>query len=66
MLSKQIREKVEVVKICTSITHMERLIRQTNIQIQHEESRGEVSEEDKVKLTRLSERLNYKRNRLLS
>ena len=56
MLSKQIREKeVEVAKICTSITHMERLIRQTNIQIQAMK-KGEVSEEDKVKLTRLSER----------
>ena len=56
MLSKQIREKeVEVAKICTSITHMERLIRQTNIQIQ-DMKKGEVSEEDKVKLTRLSER----------
>ena len=56
MLSKQIREKeVEVAKIGTSITHMERLIRQTNIQIQAMK-KGEVSEEDKVKLTRLSER----------
>ena len=56
MLSKQIREKeVEVAKICTSIAHMERLIRQTNIQIQAMK-KGEVSEEDKVKLTRLSER----------
>ena len=56
MLSKQIREKeVEVAKICTSITHMERLIRQTNIQIQAMK-KGEVSEEDRVKLTRLSER----------
>ena len=56
MLSKQIREKeVEVAKICTSIAHMERLIRQTNIQIQTMK-KGEVSEEDKVKLTRLSER----------
>ena len=56
MLSKQIREKeVEVAKIGTSITHMERLIRQTNIQIQTMK-KGEVSEEDKVKLTRLSER----------
>ena len=56
MLSKQIREKeVEVAKICTSITHMERLIRQTNIQIQTMK-KGEVSEEDKVKLARLSER----------
>ena len=56
MLSKQIREKeVEVAKIGTSITHMERLIRQTNIQIQ-DMKKGEVSEEDKVKLTRLSER----------
>ena len=56
MLSKQIREKeVEVAKITTSITHMERLIRQTNIQIQAMK-KGEVSEEDKVKLTRLSER----------
>ena len=56
MLSKQIREKeVEVAKICTSITHMERLIRQTNIQIQAMK-KGEVSEEDKVKLARLSER----------
>jgi len=56
MLSKQIREKeVEVAKIGTSITHMERLIRQTNIQIQSMK-KGEVSEEDKVKLTRLSER----------
>ena len=56
MLSKQIREKeVEVAKITTSITHMERLIRQTNTQIQAMK-KGEVSEEDKVKLTRLSER----------
>ena len=56
MLSKQIREKeVEVAKIGTSITHMERLIRQTNIQIQTMK-KGEVSEEDKVKLARLSER----------
>ena len=56
MLSKQIREKeVEVAKIGTSITQMERLIRQTNIQIQAMK-KGEVSEEDKVKLTRLSER----------
>ena len=56
MLSKQIREKeVEVAKIGTSITHMERLIRQTNIQIQAMK-KGEVSEEDKIKLTRLSER----------
>ena len=56
MLSKQIREKeVEVAKIGTSITHMERLIRQTNIQIQAMK-KGEVSEEDKVKLARLSER----------
>ena len=56
MLSKQIREKeVEVAKIFTSIAHMERLIRQTNIQIQSMK-KGEVSEEDKVKLTRLSER----------
>jgi len=56
MLSKQIREKeVEVAKICTSIAHMERLIRQTNIQIQAMK-KGEVSEEDKIKLTRLSER----------
>ena len=56
MLSKQIREKeVEVAKIGTSITHMERLIRQTNIQIQAMK-KGEVSEEDRVKLTRLSER----------
>ena len=56
MLSKQIREKeVEVAKIGTSIAHMERLIRQTNIQIQAMK-KGEVSEEDKVKLTRLSER----------
>ena len=56
MLSKQIREKeVEVAKICTSIAHMERLIRQTNIQIQAMK-KGDVSEEDKVKLTRLSER----------
>ena len=56
MLSKQIREKeVEVAKIGTSITHMQRLIRQTNIQIQAMK-KGEVSEEDKVKLTRLSER----------
>ena len=56
MLSKQIREKeVEVAKIGTSITHMERLIRQTNTQIQAMK-KGEVSEEDKVKLTRLSER----------
>ena len=56
MLSKQIREKeVEVAKIGTSITHMERLIRQTNLQIQAMK-KGEVSEEDKVKLTRLSER----------
>ena len=55
MLSKQIREKeVEVAKIGTSITHMERLIRQTNIQIQTMK-KGEVSEEDKVKLARLSE-----------
>ena len=56
MLSKQIREKeVEVAKIGTSITHMQRLIRQTKIQIQAMK-KGEVSEEDKVKLTRLSER----------
>ena len=56
MLSKQIREKeVEVAKICTSITHMQRLITQTTQQI-NVMKKGEVSEEDKVKLTRLSER----------
>tara|TARA_B100001059_G_C17834523_1_gene586989 strand:+ start:2340 stop:4046 length:1707 start_codon:yes stop_codon:yes gene_type:complete len=56
MLSKQIREKeVEVAKICTSITHMQKLITQTSQQI-NVMKKGEVSEEDKVKLTRLSER----------
>ena len=56
VLSKQIREKeVEVAKICTSITHMQRLITQTAQQI-NVMKKGEVSEEDKVKLTRLSER----------
>lgn len=56
MLSKQIREKeVEVAKICTSITHMQRLITQTSQQIDVMK-KGEVSEEDRVKLTRLSER----------
>ncbi len=56
VLSKQIREKeVEVAKICTSITHMQRLITQTTQQI-NVMKKGEVSEEDKVKLTRLSER----------
>ena len=56
MLSKQIREKeVEVAKICTSIAHMERLITQTSQQIDVMK-KGEVSEEDRVKLTRLSER----------
>ena len=56
VLSKQIREKeVEVAKICTSITHMQRLITQTSQQIDVMK-KGEVSEEDRVKLTRLSER----------
>ena len=56
VLSKQIREKeVEVAKICTSITHMQRLITQTAQQI-NVMKKSEVSEEDKVKLTRLSER----------
>ena len=56
MLSKQIREKeVEVAKICTSITHMQKLITQTSQQIDVMK-KGEVSEEDRVKLTRLSER----------
>ena len=51
MLSKQIREKeVEVCKDSTSITHMQRLIEQTNMQIQ-DMKKGEVSEEDEVKLT---------------
>ena len=64
MLSKQIREKeVEVAKIGTSITHMERLIRQTNIQIQAMK-KGEVSEEDKIKLTRLSERLKMQEEQI--
>ena len=56
LLLKQIREKeVEIAKSCASITHMQKLIISTEKDISNYK-KGEVSEEDKVKLTRLSER----------
>lgn len=56
MLLKQIREKeVEIAKSCASITHMQKLIISTEKDISNYK-KGEVSEEDKAKLTRLSER----------
>tara|TARA_B100001029_G_C15062277_1_gene459609 strand:- start:3340 stop:5046 length:1707 start_codon:yes stop_codon:yes gene_type:complete len=55
-LLKQIREKeVEIAKSCASITHMQKLIMSTEKDISNYK-KGEVSEEDKAKLTRLSER----------
>lgn len=56
LLLKQIREKeVEIAKSCASITHMQKLIISTEKDISNYK-KGEVSEEDKAKLTRLSER----------
>ena len=56
LLLKQIREKeVEIAKSCASITHMQKLITSTEKDISNYK-KGEVSEEDKAKLTRLSER----------
>jgi len=56
LLLKQIREKeVEIAKSCASITHMQKLIMSTEKDISNYK-KGEVSEEDKAKLTRLSER----------
>ena len=56
LLLKQIREKeVEIAKSCASITHMQKLIISTKKDISNYK-KGEVSEEDKAKLTRLSER----------
>ena len=56
LLLKQIREKeVEIAKSCASISHMQKLIMSTEKDISNYK-KGEVSEEDKAKLTRLSER----------
>ena len=55
--AKEIREKeVEVAKISASISALRRLIEQEGKLIE-KYKKGEVSEEDKIKLTRLSERL---------
>ena len=62
--AKQIREKeVEVAKISASISALRRLIEQESKLIENYK-KGEVSEEDKIKLTRLSERLKMQEEQI--
>ena len=62
--AKQIREKeVEVAKISASISALRRLIEQEGKLIE-KYKKGEVSEEDKIKLTRLSERLKMQEEQI--
>tara|TARA_B100000131_G_scaffold132413_1_gene129039 strand:- start:443 stop:2149 length:1707 start_codon:yes stop_codon:yes gene_type:complete len=62
--AKEIREKeVEVAKISASISALRRLIEQEGKLIE-KYKKGEVSEEDKIKLTRLSERLKMQEEQI--
>ncbi len=62
--AKEIREKeVEVAKISASISALRRLIEQESKLIENYK-KGEVSEEDKIKLTRLSERLKMQEEQI--
>lgn len=62
--AKQIREKeVEVAKISASISALRRVIEQESKLIENYK-KGEVSEEDKIKLTRLSERLKMQEEQI--
>ena len=62
--AKEIREKeVEVAKISASISGLRRLIEQEGKLIE-KYKKGEVSEEDKIKLTRLSERLKMQEEQI--